>query len=33
MANTDSPAVQQAVGKAGRERFASRLGFILISAG
>ncbi len=33
MANTDSPAVQQAQGKAGRERFASRLGFILISAG
>ncbi len=33
MAKTDSPAVQQAVGKAGRERFASRLGFILISAG
>ncbi len=33
MAKTDAPAVQQAVGKAGRERFASRLGFILISAG
>ena len=30
---TASPAVQQAAAKAGRERFASRLGFILISAG
>ena len=31
--STASPAVQQAAAKAGRERFASRLGFILISAG
>ena len=30
---TASAAVQQAAAKASRERFASRLGFILISAG